>query len=102
MHRFQGGAAEDVVLGNLDGIEAKRVERLDQVGGAGDDGGRSGRVQPGYLAAPCAGHPGERLEVLLGAVAAQDVAVDAIGVVRLQFLVYRGERGRRAPAPPRR
>src|SRR5687767_4566080 len=31
MHRFQGGATEDVVLGNLGGIEVEGPKRLHQV-----------------------------------------------------------------------
>ena len=62
MHHFQGGAAQDVMVGNRGGIEAEELQGLDDHDHAGHDGGGAIGVQAAHLAALCLGQRGEALE----------------------------------------
>ena len=101
IHRFQGGAAQDVVVGNLGGIEAEGPERLDQVHRAGDDRGGAA----GWSRRPRGAGRRSSPRACSRAFSARSRVrrpVDAGRVVGLQLLVYRGERGRRAGDRDRR
>ena len=105
MHHFQGGAAQDVVVGDLGGIEAEELQRLDDHHHAGDDRGGAVGVQAADLAALRLGQRGEAREDAPARGQGHHVAVDAVGRITLQIEVYRaqrrrGARRRRSPRAP--
>ena len=62
MHRFQGGAAQDVMVRNRRAIEAEEAQRLDDHDHPGDDGGSAVGMQPAHRAPLRLGQGGEALE----------------------------------------
>jgi len=82
---LQSGAAQDVMLGDLERAEFERAERLDEQHCAGDDRGRAVGVQTRHVAALVVGHRGQAVQQLLGARDGHAVAVDALGVVRVEL-----------------
>ena len=83
MHRFQGGSAQDVMVGNHDGIEAEQLQGLDDHDHPGHDGGRAIGVQPADLAALCLGQRGEALEDRSDMRSGHHMPVDETGLVML-------------------
>ena len=96
MHHFQGGAAQDVMVGNRGGIEAEDLQRLDDHHHAGDDGGGAIGVQAAHGAPLLLGQCGEALEDAPAARHGHHVAVDGVRRPTLQIQVYSSKGGRRA------
>ncbi len=80
----QRRSAEDVVLGDLDLVHPERAKDLDQDDQAGDDRRRAIRMQTNNIAALVVRHLREASEEFVEAGEADDVAVDAVGVVRVE------------------
>ena len=87
---------KDVGLARLDPLEAERAHRLDQDGRSGDDRGSSVGVQTGDVLAGCSGSAASIASIRSHSLERQLVAVYAQGVVGLELLVDRRERGGRA------
>src|SRR5436190_18855839 len=96
LRQVKRGAVQDVGLRDLDGAEAEEQHRLEQDRGAGDDRRRAVRVQAGDLLALRERERGELAEHALDRFDEQAVAVDSVGVVWIEVLIDRGERGRGA------
>ena len=62
MHRFQGRATQEVMVGNRGGIEPEDLERLDDHDDSGDDGGRAVGVQAPDRTPLRLGHAGQAFE----------------------------------------
>ena len=84
------------MLGDLDLLEAEGAHHLDQDHDPGDDRRRPAGMQPGDLEPLLEGLRGEQRAHPLDRVEGEPVAVDALGVVGVELLVDRRQRGRRA------
>src|SRR4051794_20954933 len=84
---------QDVGLGDFDRREAEDAHRLDQDRGTRDDRGRAVGVETGYLFALVKRQRSQLAEHAVGGLEQQSIAVDLLGVVWVQPLVDRGQRG---------
>jgi hypothetical protein len=84
-HLREGGPTKDVVVGNLDGIEAEGPQRLDEDDQAGDDRGRSIGVQSPHVSPLGIGERGEVFEDLAARGKRHEVAVYFCANMMLQI-----------------